>query len=228
MSRIKQRPDHINVSKKYVTNREQYEFGPLLIGKDAKLRLTDVEAEADTSAPDSKARRTAAITNAEMFRISNAGLTDAHIDFSFASDGELPFYVSPASLDLKEGETSSGSMGISVAMLGSMRMNSCVLLQTIRSRCASQLMLAPIPSLSSLGHGKRQVPKRCLKPRQWTKTRRAVTLLSKRQKTCKTCRLYLILTGFCSAALRTLKCCHKHIYRARQVRELDLAPMAVV
>eukprot|EP00937_MAST-01D_sp_MAST-1D-sp2_P000047 g47.t1 len=105
MNRIKQRPDHINVSKKFVTNRGQYEFGPLLIKKDTALRLGD---DAD-NAPPAEARQAAALANAETFLISNNGRTPVHVDFCFDSDGNAAsdptFYALPESLDLAEDET---------------------------------------------------------------------------------------------------------------------------
>merc|ERR1719181_2335770 len=109
MNRIKHRPDHINVSKKYVIDRDLFEFGPLLINKDAKLRLSDAEAEADSSAPSAEARAVAALTNAETFRISNSGRTKMHVDFVFQTqdDAAPTFFAEPQSLDLEEGETAS-------------------------------------------------------------------------------------------------------------------------
>ena len=98
MNRIKQRPDHINVSKKYVINRELFEFGPLLVNKDAGLRLDEGEKGV-----------AAAVTNAETFRISNSGRTKMHVDFVFQTqaDAAPTFFAEPQSLDLEEGETKS-------------------------------------------------------------------------------------------------------------------------
>jgi hypothetical protein len=132
MNRIKGRPERVLVQKKYIMNKQLFEFGPLLINKDPKLRLTDGQiqqltdgkSEADVAAmaiPDHEARASAAKTNSEVFRISNAGRTDAHVDFSFEVcgaaeadaksdpllDTSTVYYVDPPSIDLRVDETAS-------------------------------------------------------------------------------------------------------------------------
>merc|ERR550514_1890982 len=91
MNRIKGRPERVLVQKKYVMNKQVFEFGPLLINKDSKLRVTDAQfdelPDADKEGLDADTRALAIKTNSETFRISNAGKTPAHIDFSFEKDG---------------------------------------------------------------------------------------------------------------------------------------------
>eukprot|EP00935_MAST-01C_sp_MAST-1C-sp1_P000586 g586.t1 len=126
MNRVKGRPERVLVQKKYVMNKQVFEFGPLLINKDPRLRLTDEQVsglpDAEQAGLGADARALAVKTNSETFRISNAGRTPAHIDFSFEVDGaeedpkakdaggidtSCTYYVDPPSLDLRVDETAA-------------------------------------------------------------------------------------------------------------------------
>ena len=98
MRRTKAAPP-ARVSKKFVMSRNTFEFGPLLIGKDAAGR-------------DDESKR----TNSDTFRISNDGPFTAKVDFKFLkgmsgnAEGESEtasdvFVVEPTALELESGET---------------------------------------------------------------------------------------------------------------------------
>ena len=102
MNRVKTggKPNH--APKKYVLSRSTFEFGSLLIGKDADLRH---------NAPDTVQYAQTRQKNGETFQISNSGQFPVHVDFCFTNDGTdeqtttFPFYLEPTSLDLVQGET---------------------------------------------------------------------------------------------------------------------------
>ncbi|ETV98760.1 hypothetical protein H310_08827 [Aphanomyces invadans] len=97
MSRAKAKSDGGIVQKKYVLSKSQYEFGPLLIGKPPSLRAEPVGSDP---------YKAAKVTNAEVFRISNASKYTCQLHFAFEKVVEQPvFFVEPASVDLHEGDT---------------------------------------------------------------------------------------------------------------------------
>lgn len=98
MHRIKQKPlDGQPVVKKYVEATNTFEFGPLLIWKDAPLDIADMES------PVVKA---ACTTNGEIFRITNNGRFFAEITLSLEKSlPNNPFTLSTTSMSLQEGET---------------------------------------------------------------------------------------------------------------------------
>ena len=116
--RSRGRPAPEKVHKRFVEGRQAYEFGPLLINKTRKV-LEDVIAEATEQNDDvdqkTKDARTMALfdklskmDNADTMNISNAGLFDTRVDFTFRdSEGEppSPFVIWPKFLDLPKGET---------------------------------------------------------------------------------------------------------------------------
>lgn len=98
MHRIKQKPVNGEpVMKKYVEATNTYEFGPLLVWKDAPSDLADVE---------SAAVKAAYTTNGEIFRITNNGRFPANITLSLEKSlPNNPFILSTTTLSLQEGET---------------------------------------------------------------------------------------------------------------------------
>ena len=92
------------VRKAYIASRSRYEFGPLLVGMDRTVAKSKEGALADEIAAD-VARR----ANAESFRITNGDLFPAHVTLAFkdcdAASDDAPFIVSPAELELEQGET---------------------------------------------------------------------------------------------------------------------------
>ncbi|GBG33770.1 Hydrocephalus-inducing protein-like [Hondaea fermentalgiana] len=103
MNRIKARPEHRLVSKKYVMSKALYEFGPLLVGKNPEecMQHEDLAVQ---------------MRNAETFRISNSGVLPVdEVRFVLvAGDGSFidaqdsaatPFVVQPSEISLEPGET---------------------------------------------------------------------------------------------------------------------------
>ena len=76
------------VSKQYIVSQSNYEFGPLLVGR---------------SKDDYKEKY---LESKDTFRITNSGLFDMHVDFSFLKDEDgKVFVVEPEQLDLAVDET---------------------------------------------------------------------------------------------------------------------------
>ncbi|OQR81932.1 hydrocephalus-inducing protein, partial [Thraustotheca clavata] len=109
MNRAKHKVDGALVHKKFVLSKGVYEFGPLLLGKSADIRLEN---------PTSEAVKHARKTNCEVFRISNSGRFSAHLHFMFEKQAPPPlepgnevpvekatFYVEPAEIAVPEGDT---------------------------------------------------------------------------------------------------------------------------
>ena len=95
MHRVKGRPGQL-VSRKYVASRGVYEFGPLLVGKDASEGARDANAA----------------TNSERLRITNNGVYDLSVEFTMRGTATDPdsgvnaFAVEPAAIEnLPVGET---------------------------------------------------------------------------------------------------------------------------
>ena len=86
--KMKQKAEGQIVSKQFIVNKNMYEFGPLLVGR---------------SKEDHKEKY---LESKDMFRITNSGLFDMHVDFCFLNDqsGKV-FMVEPESLDLAVDET---------------------------------------------------------------------------------------------------------------------------
>lgn len=97
-NKIRNRPDNVLVSKKYVAGRQCFEFGPLLSGKAPPPHPeADVAAEAHHQA------------NQERLRITNCGLFPCRVDLLFEEptqeDGREVFSIHPPVLDLDPEET---------------------------------------------------------------------------------------------------------------------------
>ena len=86
--KIKAKAEGQIVSKQYIVNKNMYEFGPLLVGRDKE---------------DYKEKY---LESKDTFRITNSGLFDMHVDFNFLNDEEgKVFVVEPEELDLPVDET---------------------------------------------------------------------------------------------------------------------------
>ena len=86
--KIKAKAEGQIVSKQYIVNKNEYEFGPLLVGR---------------SKDDYKEKY---MESKDTFRITNSGLFDMHVDFNFLNDEEgKVFVVEPEQLDLPVDET---------------------------------------------------------------------------------------------------------------------------
>eukprot|EP00854_Cymbomonas_tetramitiformis_P000766 gene766-1240_t len=94
--KVRQRPMSANVQRQYIISRGVFEFGPLLVGKSRENILDDQHPE-----------------NKDMFRITNNGLFDCHVEFSFKGLGgtagengtSTVFHLDPMEMDLAVEET---------------------------------------------------------------------------------------------------------------------------
>lgn len=96
MSRIKSKPPHGIVRKKFILSSGQYEFGPLIIGKSPSIMQAGPK-----DAAFEKARK----INSETFRISNNGRYVAQVQFFIPKQQEVVFFVEPPTLEMAEGDT---------------------------------------------------------------------------------------------------------------------------
>ncbi|EGB10058.1 hypothetical protein AURANDRAFT_62593 [Aureococcus anophagefferens] len=129
MTRVKNRPPPRAqpLSKRFVLNANEFEFGPLLTWKQPPMRLPAPEREEGAPEPtpeEAEAAQAAAElrtlvrgTNCDTFRMSNNGPFATAVDFHFrtseppadggAEDPEQPcvFYADPPRMELEPGET---------------------------------------------------------------------------------------------------------------------------
>ncbi|KAH8070819.1 hypothetical protein JL721_4732 [Aureococcus anophagefferens] len=129
MTRVKNRPPPRAqpLSKRFVLNANEFEFGPLLTWKQPPMRLLAPEREEGAPEPtpeEAEAAQAAAElrtlvrgTNCDTFRMSNNGPFATAVDFHFrtseppadggAEDPEQPcvFYADPPRMELEPGET---------------------------------------------------------------------------------------------------------------------------
>ncbi|RLN87341.1 hypothetical protein BBJ28_00008070 [Nothophytophthora sp. Chile5] len=97
MHRVKSRPDGVFVQKKFVIARNQFEFGPLIIGNE-NVKPPDTErefAEWQKTNPN----------NIEIFRMSNSSKFPIRLDLAMEKLGDSTFTIFPPSLQIKEGDT---------------------------------------------------------------------------------------------------------------------------
>ncbi|EGZ27382.1 hypothetical protein PHYSODRAFT_470288 [Phytophthora sojae] len=91
------RPEGAFVQKKFVMSRNQFEFGPLIIGNQAaKPPETDWEfLEWQKSSPN----------NVEVFRMSNSSKFPIYLELGLEKKDDNVFAVFPPTLEIKEGDT---------------------------------------------------------------------------------------------------------------------------
>ncbi|KAL4085786.1 hypothetical protein PRIC1_014796 [Phytophthora ramorum] len=97
MHRVKSRPEGGFVQKKFVTSRNQFEFGPLIIANQAvKPPETEREfTEWQKTSPN----------NVEVFRMSNSSKFPIYLEFGMEKQDDSAFAVFPSILEIKEGDT---------------------------------------------------------------------------------------------------------------------------
>uniref|UniRef100_K3W9Q9 MSP domain-containing protein n=1 Tax=Globisporangium ultimum (strain ATCC 200006 / CBS 805.95 / DAOM BR144) TaxID=431595 RepID=K3W9Q9_GLOUD len=99
MSRIKSRPEHAFVQKKFVLSKNQFEFGPLIVLPEAARNVPETESEFAQLLKTSP-------NNVEVFRMSNSSVFPIRIDFALEkTDGDPAFAIHPSYLNIPEGET---------------------------------------------------------------------------------------------------------------------------
>ena len=101
------------VSKRFITSRNCYDFGPLLRWKEAALALAPADADVgqgEGSEGAVAAHAAARETNAETLRLTNNGPFPATLSLAFEGGEDSAFHVQPQSLELPAGETSQATV----------------------------------------------------------------------------------------------------------------------
>ncbi|KAL7682586.1 putative immunoglobulin-like, hydrocephalus-inducing [Plasmopara halstedii] len=99
MHRVKTRSDDHFVRKKFVTSRNQFEFGPLVVNNQC--------AEPPQTQQDFIEWQKTSPNNVEVFRISNSSQYPIYVELVLKLEHDNTFAVFPRALELKENDTSN-------------------------------------------------------------------------------------------------------------------------